>query len=106
MKINKLVTSFFVVFALLTGAAGCSSTEKSKTQHANESAITSKIQSKFAADPDLSGLDLKVETDKNGVVVLRGTANTQAEADKAHATAHSVEGVKKVINHIKVKKDY
>jgi hyperosmotically inducible protein len=111
MKINKLVTSFFVVCALLTGVAGCSSTEKSKESsssgaYVDESTITAKIKSKFAADPDLSALDIKVDTDKNGVVVLTGTANTQAEADKAHAVAHSVEGVKKVINHIKVKKNY
>ena len=51
-------------------------------------------------------MHIKVDTDKNGVVVLSGTAKSEAERDKAHKIAHSVEGVTKVINHIKIKKDY
>ena len=111
MKTNKLVTSFFVVGALLIAVGGCTSTDTGKKrsdtgEYIADSEITTKIKAKLAADPDVSALDIKVETDKNGVVVLTGTAKSQAEANKAHAIAHSVEGVTKVINHIKIKKDY
>jgi hyperosmotically inducible periplasmic protein len=111
MKTNKLVLSFLVVGALLGSAAGCSSTDsgrhRSETgEYVKDSVITSKIKAKLAAEKDVSAMNITVDTDNNGVVVLGGTASNQAEKDKAHSIAHSVEGVTKVINHIKIKKDY
>ena len=110
MEKIKLATSLFMIVTLLTPIAGYSSSEMKKDlsnveEYAKESEITTKIKTKLAAEKDVSAMHIKVETDKNGVVVLSGTAKSQAEIDKAHKIAHSVDGVTKVINHIKIKKD-
>ena len=110
MKTTKLVASLFVISTLLTPVVGYSTDKdgdrSSVGEYVEDSVITTKIKGKLAAEKDVSAMHIKVDTDKNGVVVLSGTAKSQAERDKAHKIAHSVEGVTKVINHIKIKKDY
>lgn len=54
--------------------------------------ITSKVKSTFLADGDLSGMDIKVETNK-GVVSLSGVVATDAERDLAIAKAKEIKGV-------------
>jgi hyperosmotically inducible periplasmic protein len=120
MKIPKFLPQFAVVLmaGVLAGPiSGCATkTERSGDrsserpygvgEYVSDSVITSKIKSKLATADDVSAINIKVDTDKNGVVVLSGTAKSKAEADKAHSIAHSVEGVTKVINNIRIKKDY
>jgi hyperosmotically inducible protein len=57
--------------------------------------ITSKVKSTFLADSNLSGIDIKVETNK-GVVTLSGVVTTSAERDLAIAKAGEIKGVKAV----------
>ncbi|WXL27946.1 BON domain-containing protein [Ectopseudomonas mendocina] len=57
--------------------------------------ITSKVKSTFLADSNLSGIDIKVETNK-GVVSLSGVVATSAERDLAIAKASEIKGVKAV----------
>ncbi|BAN50637.1 BON domain-containing protein [Metapseudomonas resinovorans] len=54
--------------------------------------ITSKVKSTFLADKNLSGMDIKVETNK-GVVALSGMVKTDAERDLAVETAKNIKGV-------------
>jgi hyperosmotically inducible protein len=54
--------------------------------------ITSKVKSTFLADDNLSGIDIKVETNK-GVVALSGVVATSAERDLAIAKAAEIKGV-------------
>ncbi|KRW58658.1 phospholipid-binding protein [Pseudomonas sp. TTU2014-080ASC] len=54
--------------------------------------ITSKVKSTFLADSNLSGIDIKVETNK-GVVSLSGVVATSAERDLAIAKAKEIKGV-------------
>lgn len=54
--------------------------------------ITSKVKSTFIADDSLSGLDIKVETNK-GVVALSGVVASDAERDLAIAKAKEIKGV-------------
>ena len=54
--------------------------------------ITSKVKSTFLADSALSGIDIKVETNK-GVVSLSGIVATEAEFDLAVAKAKEIKGV-------------
>lgn len=54
--------------------------------------ITSKVKSTFLADTSLSGIDIKVETNK-GVVALSGVVATDAERDLAIAKAGEIKGV-------------
>ena len=105
----KLATSCFVIGSVLAPVAAYaadSDTDRSKPMHfVKDSVITTKIKTKLAAEHLGSAKHIKVDTDKNGVVWLSGTANSQGELDKALAIAHATEGVKSVNNHLKVQKD-
>ena len=70
-----------------------------------DSAITTKVKTKLAAEHITSLGNIHVDTDADGVVWLHGTAHTQEAADKAVAIARSTEGVKDVHSRIKVKLD-
>jgi len=70
-----------------------------------DSAITMKIKTKLAAEHITSLGRIHVDTDKDGVVWLSGSARTQDAIDKAVSIAKETEGVKDVHNHIKIKKD-
>ncbi|MFZ6049151.1 BON domain-containing protein [Pseudomonas sp. CR3202] len=54
--------------------------------------ITSKVKSKFLADKNLSGMDIKVETNQ-GVVALSGEVKSNAERELAIETAKKIKGV-------------
>ncbi len=60
-----------------------------------DSAITATVKTKMAANPVISALDVKVETNK-GIVTLQGNVKTAVEADTAVEIASSVEGVSDV----------
>src|SRR6266550_1690459 len=62
-----------------------------------DAAITSTVKTKFLAEPGVSGLNINVDT-TNGVVTLKGTVKTKAEADKAMMIARQSKGVKRVVN--------
>jgi hyperosmotically inducible periplasmic protein len=70
-----------------------------------DSAITTEIKTKLAAEHITSLGRIHVDTDKDGVVWLRGSAGTQEAIDKAVSIARETKGVKDVHNHIKIKKD-
>jgi hyperosmotically inducible protein len=70
-----------------------------------DSVITTKIKTKLAAEHLGSAKHIKVDTDRNGVVWLSGTANSQEEADKVVEIARNTEGVKSVSSKLKVHKD-
>ena len=109
MKTIKLLASVFMIGTLLTPVVGFAAdhdSDSSVGEFVKDSVITSKIKTKLAAEKDVSAMHITVDTDRNGVVVLGGTAQSQAESDKAHSIAHATEGVTKVKNHIKVKKDH
>jgi hyperosmotically inducible protein len=70
-----------------------------------DSIITTKIKAKLAADHPGSMKHIRVDTDKNGVVWLAGTANSQAEIDAAISTARNTESVKSVWSDLKIEND-
>lgn len=88
-------------YANTTTANPSSATEQAK-DYVEDSVITAKIKAEFAKDKDVSALDIKVVTDKNGVVTLSGTAKKEAEARRAVAIARNTKGVSSVHNQIKV----
>ena len=83
---------------------GCASTTTSSStgQFVDDSAVTTKIKSKFVEDPVVGGLRISVETFK-GVVQLSGFANSKAEIDQAQLLAKQTEGVRSVRNNIHLK---
>jgi hyperosmotically inducible periplasmic protein len=73
------------------------------TQYVKDSAITTAVKTKLAAQDHMSSLTkLKVDTDQNGVVWLSGTTDTQEAADKAVDIARNTSGVIEVKSNIVV----
>ena len=70
-----------------------------------DSAITTKIKTKLAAEHVSSLAKVHVDTDASGMVYLSGTAKSQADIDKAVSIAQSTENVTSVKNNITVKVD-
>jgi len=105
----KLATTCFVVGSVLAPVAAYaadSDTDRSNpANYVKDSVITTKIKTKLAAEHIGSTKHISIDTDKNGVVWMRGTANSQEEVDKAVAIARDTEGVKSVHSKLTVQKD-
>ena len=69
----------------------------------SDAGITTKVKSKFLGDTDVPGLKIDVDT-KEGVVTLTGTVETAAEKQRAMELAKATDGVKDVVDRIKVAK--
>jgi hyperosmotically inducible protein len=70
-----------------------------------DSAITTKIKTKLAAEHLTSLGRIHVDTDENGVVWLSGTARSQEAINKAVSLAQETEHVKSVHSDLTVRKD-
>ena len=70
---------------------------------AANAALTSKVKTKFLADTAISGLRIDVDSN-NGVVTLTGTVPTAAEKTRALQVARATDGVKSVVDRLKVGK--
>jgi hyperosmotically inducible protein len=107
---TKLAMTCVVFGALLGSAAAIASDDansvgKTTTVYVKDSAITTKIKTKLAADHLTSMGRIHVETDQNGVVWLTGTARSQEAIEKAGSLARDTEHVKSVHNDLTVKMD-
>jgi hyperosmotically inducible protein len=70
---------------------------------AGNAALTSKVKTKFLADTTISGLSIDVDS-KNGVVTLTGTVSTAGEKERALKVARETDGVKSVVDRLKISK--
>jgi hyperosmotically inducible protein len=70
-----------------------------------DSAITTQIKTKLAAEHFGSLAKIHVDTDQDGIVWLSGTAESQAAVDKAISISKETEHVKSVHSTLTVKKD-
>jgi len=109
MKTNLALT--FLACGTLLGSVVAIAGEDSDADRAHpgvfvkDSAITLKIKTKLAAEHLTSLGRIHVDTDKDGVVWLDGSARSQEAIDKAVSIARETEGVKSVHNDVTVKKD-
>ncbi len=87
-----------LVLALVLGA--CSSTRSAGTQ-IDDATITTKVKAKLAADGDINPFNIDVDTNE-GVVTLQGRVAKEEARTKAEQLARETEGVKRVINLVKV----
>ena len=105
----KLATTCFVIGSVLAPvAAYAADSDKDRSKPATfvkDSVITTKIKTKLAAEHLGSAKHIKVDTDKNGVVWMTGTANNKEEINQAVQIARNTEGVKSVKSNLKVQKD-
>src|SRR5262249_22536048 len=84
-----------IVIAITVVLVGCSS------QEAKDSAVTAKVKSKLAADPQTSAIKIGVQTNE-GVVTLSGTVPSDTEKSRTEEIAKNTDGVSRVVNDIKV----
>lgn len=63
--------------------------------------LTAKVQSKYFLDDEVKGHEINVDTN-NAVVTLNGTVENEAQRRQAIALARSTEGVKDVVDRLKV----
>jgi hyperosmotically inducible protein len=106
---TKLATTFLVIGTLLAPVLAHADDRDADRSHpmtwVKDSVITTKIKAKLAADHPGSMKHIQVDTDKDGVVWLTGTANTLDEINQAVTTARNTAGVKSVWTDIKIKSD-
>jgi len=105
---HKLAMTCFVIGAALSPIAVYAEDQDADradpSTFVKDSAITTKIKSKLAAEHVASLANISVDTDKNGVVWMKGTVKDQAELDQAVRIAQNTEGVKTVKSSLKVQK--
>jgi hyperosmotically inducible periplasmic protein len=107
---TQLAMSYMVFAALLGSAAALAGDDAkevgtSTTVFVKDSAITTKIKTKLAADHLTSLGRIHVDTDENGIVWLTGTARSQEAIAKAVSLARDTEHVKSVHNDLTVRLD-
>jgi len=86
--------------ALLLALGACSSTRSPGTQ-VDDAAITAEVKAKLAADGDINPFNIDVDTNE-GVVTLQGRVEKTEAKTKAEQLARETNGVKRVINLVKV----
>ena len=105
-----LATSCAILATLLGGSVVANAQDShSNTAHAEtyvkNSAITTKIKTRLAAEHVTSLGDIHVTTEKDGVVWLSGRVKTRQAAEKAMSIARATAHVKRVHSEIKVIRD-
>jgi hyperosmotically inducible periplasmic protein len=76
--------------------------QKETKQAAHDSAITTKIKSKYLVEKNFRSFKVSVET-KDSIVILSGFVNDEATKTRAEQIAAGVKGVKSVKNGLVVK---
>lgn len=85
---------------VLLALGACSSTKTPGTQ-VDDAAITAAVKAKLAADGDINPFNIDVDTNE-GVVTLQGRVEKEEARSKAEELARETDGVKRVINLVKV----
>jgi hyperosmotically inducible protein len=98
-KYQKLGVVVFVLLALVSLTA-CSSTQTAG-ETVDDGVIVTKVKAKLAADGDINPFNIDVDSN-DGVVTLQGTVAKDAARSGAERHARDTEGVRRVINLIKV----
>ena len=106
MRVTGLLVSLFLLAgctAYMVGGTGHQHGRDDRTASvvASDSAITTKISSKYAADSVVSVFDIYVRTYK-GTVTLSGTVGSYVARDRASALAKQTDGVVAVNNQITI----
>lgn len=110
---RKIIPAILVI-ALVAALAGCASAVgsgygqgglngdgRSYSDARDDNTITAKVNTLLVRDQDIPAMNIDVST-LNGVVSINGTVPTHALAERAARLAASVDGVKNVLNHLRV----
>ncbi len=105
LAIAGLITCAFLVPAIGYAADEHDTDRQHPKAFVKDSAITMQVKTKLAAEHLGSLAKIRVDTDANGMVWLRGTARSQEQIDRAVSIARHTEHVRGVNNQLTVKKD-
>jgi hyperosmotically inducible periplasmic protein len=108
MKPTLVMSAFMAAAVLSTGVALAQDADVDRSHpkaFVKDSAITTKIKSKLAAQHISSLAKIHVDTDADGVVWLSGSATSQDAVDRAVSIARDTDGVRGVKSEIKVRGD-
>ena len=98
MTLRASLVCFTLALVLALGA--CKSTSTPGTQ-VDDAAITASVKAKLAADGDINPFNIDVDTNE-GVVTLQGRVEKEEARTKAEQLARETDGVRRVINLVKV----
>jgi len=98
MTLRASLVCFTLAMLLALGA--CKSTSTPGTQ-VDDAAITASVKAKLAADGDINPFNIDVDTNE-GVVTLQGRVEKEEARTKAEQLARETDGVRRVINLVKV----
>ncbi len=103
--ITRLALAAMIATTAVVSMTGCAVERKQETvgAYVDDSAVTTKVKAKFAEDPAVSAMAIKVDTMK-GVVQLSGFAKSSEERMMAERLARNTNGVADVRNDIIVRK--
>jgi len=105
---TKLAAACFVIGTLLAPVAAFAVRETADhsqpTALVKDSVISTKIKAKLAQEKIASLRNIKVDTDANGAVLLRGKVKTREEVDQALSMAWDTEGVTSVTSKIQFRR--
>ncbi len=98
LKNIALAASLAIGSIYLTGCA-VARDQQTVGAYIDDTTITTQVRARFADDPTVSVMAIKVET-LNGVVQLSGFAKSEVERTRAETIASNVKGVNRVANDI------
>jgi hyperosmotically inducible protein len=105
----KLSVAALAAAGMLVGAAVHAQDSDTDRSHpksfVKDSVITTKIKSKLATEHITSLAHIRVDTDKDGVVWLSGTARNKDAVRRAEDIARNTDGVRDVHNDVVVHPD-
>lgn len=73
-------------------------------QQIDDATLASRVKARFAADPEVRARDIDVDAE-DGVIVLTGRVDTEAQKEEAEDLAQATEGVWRVRNLLKTADD-
>jgi len=100
---TKMIGTCLIAGALILPTAGYAADSDTGRTFVKDSVITTKVKAELAAAKPSTLVKVSVDTDNAGVVVLTGTAKTQADKDRAESITRNIKGVTTVENNIQVK---
>lgn len=96
--------SLAAITVLLGMLSGCTAlTGETLGQNIDDTTLTTTVKTKLSADKLTNLTRIDVDT-YNGVVSLNGVVSTPEERQRAEEIARSVNGVKKVVNNLQVRR--
>lgn len=105
MNLRLMASTLLIAGSLAAGSALAQDSDVHPKAFVKDSVITTKIKSRLAAEHLSSLTHIRVDTDRDGVVWLSGTAPTRDARDYAVEVARSTEGVANVKSSIEVRKE-